>query len=376
MNKITLSPPYNLKQRLTLGRFLLWFILLAACTAQGEINPSSAPPASIQETAVTQSTVDATPTTPATSEPTATPTASRTPTATATPTAAEPSATSTATNTALPTATLTAEEWQQRWQMVDARAAAMMATNNSCQLPCWWGITSGDTVSDAWEIFETIDENGWVDSPFQWGELEGIGYFRHRYRDETGEDIYAGFLVNLRVQDEQVAVFDIYAGRSVDFAAGTAEYNQVGERLVRDWEQFSIRSLFEKYGEPDLIYIMPHGTEYNVNLYYPDMGIVASYRPRIKVNELGQRTICHEALDTFDIMSIKLYLYNPLTGLPPDYIRATYPLWPLGPELLISEDTQMVELSSVEAVTGMSIDEFVTFVLKSKDEGSACFPVR
>jgi hypothetical protein len=369
MNKITLSPTYNLKQRLTLGWFLLWFILLAACTAQGEINPSSAPPASIQETAATQSTVDATPTTPATSEPTATPTASRTPTATETPTAAELSATPTATNTPLPTATLTAEEWQQRWQIVDARVAAMMATNNGCQLPCWWGITSGDTVSDAWEIFETIDENGWVDSPFQWGELEGIGYFGHRYRDERGEDIYAGFLVNLRVQDKQVAVFDIYAGRSVDFAAGTAEYNQVGERLVRDWEQFSIRSLVEKYGEPDLIYIMPHGTEYNVNLYYPDMGIVASYRPRIKVNELGQRTICHEALDTFDIMSIKLYLYNPLTGLPPDYIRATYPLWPLGPELLISEDTRMVELSRVEAVTGMSINEFVTLTLPKKGIG-------
>lgn len=376
MNKITLSPTYNLKQRLTLGWFLLWFILLAACTPQSEISPTGMPVTTRPEIETVEITVDATPR--AIHEPTATAVPSLTPTVTATTTVAEPTATPTETVTPLPTATLTTEEISQRWQAIDAQVEAMMASNNDCQLPCWWGIDLGDTVAHAWQIFDAVDENGWVGNfpPFQRDELQEIGFFDHFYRDEMGEWIDASFLVHLIVQDDQVAVFNVYAGRSVDFAAGTAEYNQVGERLVRDWEQFSIRSLFEKYGEPDLIYIMPHGTEYNVNLYYPDMGIVASYRPRIKVNELGQRTICHEALDTFDIMSIKLYLYNPLTGLPPDYIRATYPLWPLGPELLISEDTRMVELSRVEAVTGMSINEFVTFVLKSKDEGSACFPVR
>jgi hypothetical protein len=370
MSKIIPSLTPNLRQPFSFACFLVWFVLLTACTAQSEISLTSLP---------VQETVTALPTMAATREPAATFTVSPplTPTATATSTAVKPTVTATATRIPLPTATLTATEQQQRWQMVDTRIAAMMASNNDCQLPCWWGIEPGDSVTDALQIFNTIDENGWVGSfsPLLWGELEEIGFFDHFYKDEMGEMIYAGFLVHLITYGEQVAVFNIYAGRSVDFAAGTAEYNQIGERLIRDWGQFSAQNMFAKYGDPDLIYIMPRAPYYDINIYYPALGVAVSYLTDVSTNELGERTVCRDMLDMFNIRSMNLFLYDPSTELPPGYLRATYPLWPLNPELLVPEDTQMIELSSIENVAGMTIAEFVNLVLEN-DGGPACFTVK
>lgn len=378
MNKTILSLTHDLKPLFNVTWFLSWLILLVACTSQS-VSPTDVPAAPIPETEIAPVTVEANPTATATREPTATATAtaSLTPTATATPTAARPTATPTETVTPLPTATLTVEELRQRAQIIDAQVEAIMASNNGCQLPCWWGIEPGDTVADAWQIFDMVDENGWVDSPAQRGELEEIGYFRHRYRDEMGEMIHAGISTFLIAQDNRVAVINTYAGRSVDFAAGTAEYNQIGERLVRDWEQFSIRSMFEQFGEPDLIYLLPRNFAdgdnffYEVNIYYLDRGIVVSYSSDLQVNNQGERTIC---LDTFNMNSVRLWLYDPLTELPPGYLRATYSLWPLSSDLK-PEDAYLVELGDLESRTGLAIDEFVTLVLDHESD-AACFTLK
>lgn len=227
----------------------------------------------------------------------------------------------------------------------------------------------------AQEIFETIDETAWVDSPNQWGELKEIGYFRHPYRNEMGEVIDANISVRLIVQDDRITVFNISVRKSVYYEVGTVEYNQVGERLTRDWERFSIQSMFETYGEPDLIYIMPNEPYYDVNIYYPNLGIAVSYRSEVSRNEQGERTICHNMLDIFNIRSMNLFLYDPLAELPPGYVRATYQLWPLNPEVLVPEDRRMVELGSVENDTGMTIGEFVTFVLENEGKGT-CFTMK
>lgn len=232
-------------------------------------------------------------------------------------------------------------------------------------------------MADARQIFDTIDENGWIDSPAQRGELQEIGYFDHFYQDEMGEWIDASFLVHLTVQDDQIAVINTYVGRSVDFAAGTAEYNQIGERLVRDWEQFSAHSMFEQFGKPDLIYLLPRNFAdgdnffYEVNIYYLDRGIVVSYSSDLQVNNQGERTVC---LDIFNVNSVRLWLYDPLTELPPDYLRATYSLWPLSSDLK-PEDAHLVELGNLASRTGLTIDEFMTFVLENEGD-AACFTLK
>jgi len=167
------------------------------------------------------------------SEPTATPTILVTVPPSSTPfkvlTLDAPTTIPTETVTPLPTPTLNAEELRQRWQMIDARIAAVMASNNGCQLPCWWGIEPGDLVADAWQIFNTINENGWVGGlPVQWGELQQVGFFDHFYRDEMGEMIYAGFMVDLIVQDDNIKVFDIYDSVGEPQVAGASAIN-------RDW---------------------------------------------------------------------------------------------------------------------------------------------
>ncbi len=370
MNKITTLPTRSLKQPFKLAWLLLWFVSLVACTVQSEIGPTGLP---VQETEIAQVTVIALPTSTATRKPAATPTASLTPSlmVTTTSTAAEPTATPTVTATPLPTSTLTPEEMRQQWQAIDARVEAIMAPNNDCQLPCWWGIESGESVADAWQVFDTINENAWVDSPSQRGELQQIGFFDHFYRDEIGEPIYASFLVNLLVQADAIKVIDIYVGRSVTFDLGTPEYLQIGERLVRDWEQYSLQNMFGAFGKPDMINLLPvpYGDDlyYFVNIYYPDLGIAISYFPPVSVNDRGERTICP---NMFDLLSMSLFLYEPGTELPADYLQATYLLWPLSPEPI----DEYVESSDLESRTGMSVDEFVALMLDD-EQGNTCFTV-
>lgn len=81
-------------------------------------------------------------------------------------------------------------------------------------------------------------------------------------------------------------------------------------------------------------------------------------------------TMC---LNMFDMNSLDLYLYDPNEELPESYLQATYTLWPLAAELK-PEDAPLVESSDLESRTGMSIDEFVTFILDNEGDAN-CFNV-
>src|SRR5690606_22541523 len=118
----------------------------------------------------------------------------------------------------------------------------------------------------------------------------------------------------------------------------------------------------------------PRTPGYIINIYYPELGIAVSYHPKVNTNEQGETTICRSILDIFNLRYLNLFLYDPLAGLPPGYVHATYPLWPLNTEMLIPEDIRIIELSRVEAVTGMSLEAFVAFVLENEGE-DACFPI-
>ena len=383
MNKISLSTlkinRYQI-QVLSSILFLLWLMVLSACGVQNESSPTNMPPTLVQGTETVQAVIDSAPTATrrlVTSEPTATATALATLTSSPTPTEAvtlDTPTTPTATVTPSPTATLSAEEMRQRWQMIDAQVEAIMASNNGCQLPCWWGIEPGDSVADPRRIFNIVNENGWVDSADQWGELQQVGFFNHFYRNDMGEDIYAGFSIDLLVQGDVIKVLDIYVERSISSPPGTPEYIQISERLIRDWEQFSAQNIFETFGQPDLIYLMPQGFadgnnfSYLFNLYYSTLGIVVSYSSPLLIGNNGEQTMC---LNMFDMDSVDLLLYDPAVELPPGYVQATYRLWPLSSE---PEYIQLVEGSDLVSHTGMSIEKFVAFVLEDGSD-SDCFTV-
>lgn len=370
MNKFSLSTRkiyYDWNQVLRFVMFLSGLILLSACEGQAETNLP------IQGTDEIQIDTFSSPI----------PTPHLTPsklsvmaTATVTRVLTLDVSTTIPTETAisLPTPTLTAEEWRQRWQMIDAQIASIMASNNGCQLPCWWGIEPGEPLSEAQEVFNTLDENGWVDSPSQQGELQRIGFFSHSYKNEIGEPIFADFTIDLLTQEKFIKAMGIHVFRGVSSRPDTPRYNQIGERLVRDWDQYSVQKMFETLGTPDLIYLLPrslaHGDDYEFNIYYPSLGIVASYSPfELGVNDNGEQKMC---LSLFDMQSIHLYLYDPIVELPNSYLEATYSLWPLDTELT-RENVPLIEFRDLESSTGISIDEFVTRVMESEDD--ICFAV-
>lgn len=367
-------------QALIFALFLTWLGLVSSCGVQSESNPTRVSSTSTQGVEV-QASIGSTPTSTkdlSLNEPIATSTrlvvASPSPTPTEVLTFEPPTIMATETVVPLQTPTLNAE--QLRWQMIDSQIAAVMASNNGCRLPCWWGVEAGDSVIAARQIFSMINENGWVDSSEQRGELQWVGFFDHFYRNEVGEYIYAGFTIDLLTQEELINVIDVYVGRTTSFTPGSPEYNQIGEHLLRDWEQYSARNMFEVFGEPDLIYLLPKSFAdgdnffYEFNIYYPRLGIVASYSSRLLVNENGEQTMC---LNMLDMDSVHLYLYDPAVELPNGYLQATYTLWPLATELE-PEDMARVELSDVESRTGLSLNEFVGFILDNRSD-DACFAV-
>lgn len=358
-------------------RFLS-LIFLAGCGVQSEINPTRTlfTPLPTTPTVQNSQTVFLTATrSGVTTEPTVTVTTSLspsfTPTATKTPTVVIPTATKTITPT--PTATLTMEEWQEKWQLIDARIEAMMASNNDCQIPCWWGIKPGDSVADAQQIFNTINENGWVDSPSQRGELERSGYFRHDYRTLEGLPVSLNLSVDLIRYEDKIKIINVSVYRSANFQPDSIAYRQISEHLMRDWEQFSAQNMFETFGKPDLIYLLPRNFAdgdnyfYEFNLYYLSLGIVVSYSSPLFDNGDGNGSMC---LTMFDIDALDLILYDPAFELPFDYLQATYSLWPLDTQL--TEESPLVKSSDLESRTGLNIDEFMNYIQYSDND---CFSV-
>lgn len=372
MNKQSLFTLNN--QGLGFVLCLAWLALFAACKAQNTIHSADTSPTPIQEVELAQSNDAVTVTQHPTSGSIATDTALATKPAIITVTKSLAPSTPAATMLPLPKPTLNAEELRQKWQGIDTQIATAMASNDECQLPCWWKIEPGNSVMDARQIFNSINETGWMNSPSQWGELQQVGFFEHRYRNEEGEYLSSYFVINLVTKTDQVVVTHINLQPHTNSQPSLAQREQVGERLMRDWEQYSAQSMFETLGAPEQINLLPRSFAdgdnffYEFNIYYPALGIVASYDFPLLKDDSGERTMC---LNLFDMNAMDLYLYDPTEELPESYLQATYTLWSLAAELK-PEDVPLVESSDLESRTGMSIDEFVTFILGNGDD---CFNV-
>lgn len=249
--------------------------------------------------------------------PTDTPVPSQTPAPTNTP--IPPTLTPTPTQTPTPVPTLT-------YVQEGALLQELMSTNEGCQLPCWWGIHLGDTLTSIgqtfsqwgvgpWDVTTSGDEKGYIK----------LGY----YNPETGFDephVFSQFYAI-----EGVVQYMKISGNHESRLFGEAEF-------VRDWERYFLPTILQTYGKPAQAYLLPGNrmeagpSNYTLLLYYPELGINISYNFWGTQLENGLDKVCF-VLE--EVMLINLYLYDPQF--------AGY--WPI-PHLLglgNEEDTWLIE---------------------------------
>ena len=278
-----------------------------------------------------------------------------------------------ATSSATPTPD--AEGLRAKWQAIDSRMARVMSSNNNCELPCWWGIEPRGTLAEAQEVFRSLNENGWVDSPLQWGDLQQIGYFYHDYRDNQGDEIYVGISIKLLTDLISLRSLEVGVGRTSSASIGSTSYDRASEILLRDWEQYSVQNLLAALGKPSHIHFLPTNFAdgdnfyYALGLYYPDIGIVAVYHFPLLGDFSEQQTTC---LDFLTMTAMELHLFDPNVELPDSYLQAIYPLNPLATELSV-DAAQLLDGSELQSRTNMGIDEFMNLV--TDEDVTDCFAV-
>ncbi|MCL4872368.1 MAG: hypothetical protein KJ063_25685 [Anaerolineae bacterium] len=208
------------------------------------------------ENAIVATTVPPTqPPLPATQLPSAIPSLTPTPTSTLTPT---PTIQPTATETpfAIPTPPGIDTNEQVLW---------LLSTNNGCQLPCWWGITPGETEwKAAEEILTLFDANIYAAS------ASGIDYY-----NPTIPLPFGPYEVN------QVSPIYTVQGGIVEKIETQVS---IGDAPTDYFPQYTLPTFLTTYGQPGEVWMNTYPSAFEDNdlpffvvLFYPDQGIVAVF---------------------------------------------------------------------------------------------------
>lgn len=216
--------------------------LLFGCSIQDQ--PTQAPPS-----ATGMPSPSSTPTSTPRPAPTAPPTQTPTPIPTDTPT---------------PLPTLDPDE-------VEAYVREMLQTNAGCELPCWWGITPGET---SWEEMEAafLDlgisvENGRLDLK-SWNTATG-------YRLE----------IEFEREDDLV--------RSVSVGNYGWYHTLIQDDFADTWQRYALHQVLSRHGVPSEVYLVLDRQDYHYGMFvvYDDQGIGFLY-PGIRISDVGGWLIC------------------------------------------------------------------------------------
>ncbi|RLF31751.1 MAG: hypothetical protein DRM98_05085 [Thermoplasmata archaeon] len=223
------------------------------------------------------------------------------------PTQISPSPSRTSTPTPWPThtplPTLTAEE---RYVYVQER----LATNGGCELPCWWGITPGEST---WQ--------------------EAKDQLPHRHFQFWFPEVPIHYDVHLNLTEEDGTVQSIKV-QSYCFAC---------DRFTEDWSRYSLDQVLSRYGVPSqvrIILALPVDAGgpiyYRLYVFYNDLGFGIIYEgPAVKQN--GLLHTC------FSFNYITLWLQSPESSIPLEHA--------------INQDEWSLTVPLEEA-TGFTVEEF------------------
>jgi hypothetical protein len=207
----------------------------------------------------------------------------------------------------------------------------LMATNAGCELPCWWGITPGQTpAQQARDMFIKSGANRWRDT------FDGT-YRQIQLGHRTETQDYYPFDIAVRMY-ERSGIVELIVVSSLHQPLDESE------RFVTEWARYDLREVLARLGPPsDLrLYVPPNPAELGYELYliYEQLGIQVVYR--VPGNHLGE--LRYELCFTLnDLLFIEIALFPP------------------GMHGLIDELTvlNVAALPTWEAVTGQGSNAFM-----------------
>jgi len=179
---------------------------------------------------------------------TPTPSATFTPTIQATPTFPFPMGT----EVSWPEPALSASDWQARYDQ-------MMQTNGGCQLPCWWGITPGETtIQEAQAYLHELLPDTYCGKNKD-GQI--ICSLSNSSMFEMGQ-VSQRFFISLMVQGVTITEI-VFGGAPAYYALPRVleQYGAPSEAWVRTFPDY--------YGDGVL--------DFNLFLYYPEKGLEIGY---------------------------------------------------------------------------------------------------
>jgi hypothetical protein len=165
------------------------------------------------------------------------------------------------------TATITVTEQPLIENEPKERTLELLQGNSGCKLPCWWGITPGETQQSTmvnilrpFSIISTEKSSDW------------LIYFVRSPINSIYSDI-GEVRMTIATQNKIVKEMEVYG------------FNE---------ESYTISSILNEYGIPDDIYISTYKSDYGLPvgivpftlaIYYKEIGILAMFSARANVSE-------------------------------------------------------------------------------------------
>jgi hypothetical protein len=150
----------------------------------------------------------------------------------------------------------------------------MIATNGGCKLPCWWGITAGETSwVNASILLSRFSPNVTSNGPFDFT------------RDDNIHHTVIDYSVSFKIPNERIG-----QGASINVFDGVVSIVYVGSESTG--EIFDIPNLLSEYGEPTSIFIKAYSNTptgklpFYIVLYYPDHRFMAVFE--FEGNKIGE----------------------------------------------------------------------------------------
>ena len=208
------------------------------------------------------------------------------PTAPITPTAT-PAATSLASPSIPPTSTLTPIPTLPPEQ-AQALILDLLQNNGGCRLPCFWGITPGETtLRDAYAFLSSL--SSYIHATFEGAGNEGL-----IVRYPVPKEISTSESMSLILDATGGIVENIWADATISLSKLLTDYGKPAE----------VRIVVSTYMSP------PY--DVNMGIYYPEQHILAIYHDGYsKLSPSGNIIACFDENDEWDFNNIRLISWSP-----------------------------------------------------------------